>query len=40
MEGVTKISKAEWHRLGGLRNPRCFRRQRPDGRWQYFYRQD
>lgn len=31
-----RISKAEWTRLGGLRNPRLFRKADSGGRWRYY----
>lgn len=32
---VTRISKAEWERLGGFKNTDLFRRE-VDGKWQYY----
>ncbi len=32
-----RITKAEWSALGGLRNPRCYRRQQANGRWLYYF---
>lgn len=32
---MQRINKAEWDRLGGLRNPRLGRRQQPGRRWVY-----
>lgn len=34
--GIQKISKAEWERLGGFRNPALFRKADKRGRWSYF----
>jgi hypothetical protein len=35
-----RVTKRTWYASGGFRNPRCFRRQRKGGGWQYFYRHD
>lgn len=35
MNGRIKITKAEWVRLGGLRNSSLFRIER-NGRWHYY----
>lgn len=37
--GSTRITKAEWQRLGGLRNPLLWRRQ-VGSRWQHYRRND
>ena len=32
-----RVTKREWHdRYGGLTNSNCWRRQSPNGRWNYF----
>lgn len=37
--GSWRITKREWARLGGLRNPLLWRRHRGSS-WQYFQRRD
>jgi hypothetical protein len=33
---MTRITKAEWDALGGLRSRHTARRQAPSGHWMYF----
>lgn len=38
-EGSRQVTKQEWYKLGGPKNPKCWRRQR-NGKWEYFVRND
>ena len=33
-----RITKQEWYSLGGLANPKLFRRQNKRGYWEYYIR--
>lgn len=35
-KGSYRITKAEFYRMGGLRNSKLWRRQDAAGRWQHF----
>lgn len=36
MTGWTRITKAEWQRLGGLKNSKLARKTNAAGRWIYY----
>ena len=37
MNRPVRITKAEWQKLGGLRNTQCWRKQLSNGSWAYYY---
>ena len=34
--GIERISKTEWYRLGGFKNPALFRKAASNGAWRYY----